>query len=204
MRNKMDKLLKKLNESYKSFEESQKEPLLFIDLDGVLTNFEKAFEEATQDTDEFPPANGMGPHEYEEAHGKDTFWRAIEAAGEEFWSDMEWMPDGRELWSYVSQFNPTILSAPSRDPKCLTGKVKWLQKNIKLPNYDVQLKSKRGWDGESKIILNSNKGKYATGPNDILIDDTPKKIKMWQDAGGTGILHKSASDTIRQLKELGL
>ena len=199
----MDKILKKLNETYKMYEESQYK--VFLDMDGCLTDFEKAFEEATQNSNkDVPPANGLGPHEYEETHGKKTFWTAIEAAGEEFWSEMDWMPDGKKLWAYVSQFDPTILSAPSRDPRCITGKVKWLKKNVSLPNYDVQLKSKRGWDGQSKIILNANKGKYATGPQDILIDDTPKKIKMWMEAGGTGILHTNADDTIRQLKDLRL
>ncbi len=201
----MDKLLKKLHNTFKENFDESRQRLVAIDMDGVLTNFEKAFDEATKNSNiDVPPANGMGPHEYEEAHGKDTFWRAVEASGEDFWSNMEWMPDGKELWSYVSKLNPTILSAPSRDPKCITGKVKWLKNNVKLPNYDVQLKSKNGWDGDSKIILNSNKGKFVSSPNDILIDDTLKKIKMWQEAGGIGILHKSASDTIRQLKELGL
>ena len=200
----MDRLHKKLNEAYHILEEADKPFRIFLDMDGCITDFVKEFNKATAGSNEFPPADGLGPHEYEMKHGKNTFWKAIETAGEDFWSGMEWLADGKELWSYVSQFDPTILSAPSRDPECITGKVKWLQNNINLPNYDVQLKSRRGWDGVSKIILNSNKGQFAVGPNDILIDDTKKKIDMWEAAGGTGILHTSATDTIRQLKELGL
>ena len=36
----------------------------------------------------------------------------------------------------------------------------------------------------------------------ILIDDTPKKIQAWTDAGGTGVLHTSTNDTIVQLRNV--
>jgi hypothetical protein len=42
-------------------------------------------------------------------------------------------------------------------------------------------------------------GKYT-----ILIDDLEKTIKEWHAQGGIGILHTSAADTIKQLKELDL
>ena len=47
------------------------------------------------------------------------------------------------------------------------------------------------------------KQKYA-GENKILIDDMERNIQQWRDKGGIGILHTSAVDTIKQLKELGL
>jgi hypothetical protein len=37
----------------------------------------------------------------------------------------------------------------------------------------------------------------------VLIDDYPKNIKEWTAKGGIGILHTSASSTIRQLKRIG-
>ena len=36
----------------------------------------------------------------------------------------------------------------------------------------------------------------------VLIDDRPKNIQCWEDAGGIGILHTNAKDTITKLKEL--
>ena len=36
----------------------------------------------------------------------------------------------------------------------------------------------------------------------VLIDDEPKNIEAWEDAGGIGILHTSAKETINKLKEL--
>ena len=39
-------------------------------------------------------------------------------------------------------------------------------------------------------------------PGSVLIDDRPKNINAWIDAGGIGILHKNAADTIAQLQDL--
>ena len=35
---------------------------------------------------------------------------------------MEWMPDGKELWDYIKDKQPTLLSAPSRNPASRLGK----------------------------------------------------------------------------------
>ena len=51
--------------------------------------------------------------------------------------------------------------------------------------------------------VGADKHEYAA-PNHILIDDRDKAILPWREAGGIGILHTSANDTIAQLKELGL
>lgn len=37
-----------------------------------------------------------------------------------------------------------------------------------------------------------------------IIDDKEKNINDWNNAGGTGILHRNAINTIEQLKKLGL
>jgi hypothetical protein len=47
------------------------------------------------------------------------------------------------------------------------------------------------------------KQKYA-GENKILIDDRADNISDWKNAGGIGILHKTANQTINELKQLGL
>lgn len=167
---------------------------LFCDMDSVICDLPKQFKKYS----------GEDINGYEDKHGKAAFWHFPDTVGEAFWSEMDWMPDGQQLWNYVSKYNPTILSAPSKHPTSSTGKVKWLQKHITLPNYEVQTKAKHGWDGKSKIILNPDKFRYVRNQYDLLIDDTDKKINDWRKAGGTGILHKNTNDTIKQLKELGL
>lgn len=176
-------------------DEDKMEFRIFCDMDGVLTDFSKQFKTLT--------GENITPKEYEDKYKKNAFFTVIEDEGESLWSEMEWMSDGKQLWNFIKQFNPTILSAPSRDPKSKTGKQKWLINNIPdLSNHDVQTKCRKGWDGKSKIILNSMKYRYATGPNDILIDDTPEKINKWIEAGGTGILHTDTLRTILKLKEI--
>ena len=56
--------------------------------------------------------------------------------------------------------------------------------------------STRGWSAKNK--------KDFAAPNNILIDDKPSTIDSWNAAGGIGILHTSAANTISQLKKLGL
>lgn len=181
-------------------EEIKPPRLLAIDLDGVLCDFMKGFNALLGDD-----AEDISTSEYEAKHGKNSIWEVIDPHGVDFWTGLDWMPDGKKLWTYVKPYNPTILSAPSRKIESKIGKTEWLRNNIpELPNHHVQTKGKRGWDGSSKIILNSMKHLYANGPEDILIDDTPSKIEAWRSAGGTGILHTSANSSIAELKKLGL
>ncbi len=39
-------------------------------------------------------------------------------------------------------------------------------------------------------------------PGDILIDDLERNIRAWRDAGGLGILHRSAAETLAELAAL--
>ena len=152
------------------------EKKLYIDMDGVLTNFEKQFEDMI----------GENPRQFEDQKGKKEFWKQIDLKGENYWSQMPWMPDGKKLWSYVKKFNPIILSTPSQDKLSESGKHKWIKREL----------------GEIPTILISEKEKYAS-PKAILVDDYTKKINRWTEAGGIGILHKSADASIKQLKKLG-
>jgi 5'(3')-deoxyribonucleotidase len=165
-------------------------------MDGVLCDFVKRFKDLSE-------SKNMAPREFEEKYGKDNFWDIVDSYGIDFWENMEWMPDGKELWNFCKPFNPTILTAASKHPISCEGKLKWLKREIpELPNHNVQRKTKGGWDGVSKIIMNPDKFRYCTGQDSILIDDTKKKIDPWINAGGIGILHTSASDTISKLKAI--
>ena len=87
------------------------------------------------------------------------------------------------------KYNPILLSAPSKEESSKIGKRVW--KNNNLP--------------DTKLILTPAKFKQKySGENKILIDDREDNIQQWKDKGGIGILHTSAADTIKQLKELGL
>ena len=57
---------------------------------------------------------------------------------------------------------------------------------------------------EVNICLRAEKILKCTGPETVLIDDLKKNIDEWREAGGTGILHVSAEQTLKELRELGL
>ena len=94
-----------------------------------------------------------------------------------------------EYWDYIKEYKPILLSSPSRSQTSRLGKRLWVRNN--MPG--------------TKLILAQAKDKQNYAQKDrILIDDRPSNIDQWRASGGIGILHISASDTIRQLKDLGL
>lgn len=161
------------------FEEDAKEKAdykIYCDMDGVIVDFDKGYKELTGTEASFDTP-------------KEEFWTPIQKAGAPFWIKLQWMPDGKKLWEFIKPYNPQLLSAPSRDESSKIGKFVWVKRNV--PG--------------TKLILRSaeRKQEFAT-PNSILIDDRADNIQRWKDAGGIGILHTSAADTIQQLKDLGL
>jgi hypothetical protein len=119
----------------------------------------------------------------------ERFWDPINEAGYDFWINLKWMPDGKKLWSYIEKYEPELLSAPSRQPDSRIAKHDWVERE--LPGVHLILRSAK------------NKKEFAS-PTSILIDDRDDNISDWINAGGIGILHKSAKDTISQLKDLNL
>ena len=152
---------------------------LFVDMDQVLTDFDSRFEFFA----------GLSPREYEQKYGLNKFWEIIGKVGADFWSKMSWMPEGKQLWDYIKKYNPSILSAPSKEASSRYGKRLWVQEHI---------------PGTPLILASREKKKNYAGKNHILIDDREDNINEWVYAGGIGIQFKSTSQTISDLKKLGL
>ena len=73
----------------------------------------------------------------------------------------------------------------------LSGKLLWVEKNLGLSS--------------DKVNFEHKKWKYALSPDgksNILIDDFQSKVEPFTEAGGIGILHISANNTIKILKLL--
>ena len=171
---------------------------IFLDMDGVMCDFDRAFVNIAKNTE------GLSMDRYIDKYGLHHAWNMVSGEGLKWWSEMEWMHDGKVLWSHVSQYNPTILSAPSRDKLSGQGKVIWVNRELNLGIEEPTLSPKNHrWDVDSRMILNPQKYLFCKRyPNSILIDDTPKKVSDWRDKGGIGILHKDAYQTIKQLTEV--
>lgn len=151
---------------------------IYCDLDGVLVDFNGGYKELT----------GMNTKKATKLPLSD-FWEPIDKAGESWWTELNWMSDGKKLWSYIKKYSPTILSAPSRNESSKIGKRKWVKKNIGSVNL---------------ILVPSYEKKNYSSKNSILIDDTLKNINEWERSGGIAIHHKSTQSTLKMLKQLGI
>lgn len=161
---------------------------IFTDLDGVLANFSKGVERF------FDEVHNEDRYEDDPAYRK-RMWDAIREYhkdGGELWYELDLMPDAMKLWDYVKDHKPEILSATG-DPKynAEDQKRRWVKEKI-CPKVKVNIVRKA-----------ADKHKFAD-ENHILIDDKEKAIKPWKDAGGIGIIHTSAANTIKELKKLGI
>ena len=155
------------------------EKIIYLDMDGVLTDFNAAFE----------AIDGKKTTEIEK-FGDPVFWEHVKKGGLRFWSHMPWMKDGRTLWNYVRDKNVEILSAPARAlPDSVKGKKIWVNREL----------------GSVKLNLKRAREKQEFAHNRaILIDDKKKNIDRWKAAGGLAIHHTSAMKTIKKLKEYGV
>jgi hypothetical protein len=156
---------------------NQNQYKIYCDMDGVLVDFDKGYMKLT------------GKDISGQFFSDTDFWDPINAAGYDFWINLEWMADGKDLWSYIEKYSPELLSAPSRQMESRVAKNHWVERE--LPGIHL-------------ILRNAKHKKDFAGPNNILIDDRVDNINGWVEAGGIGILHTSAENTINELKKLGI
>ena len=160
---------------------------LYCDLDGVLADFEAILDRVMSEK--------YSQHEYEtDSKYRTKMWKMIheyQKAGGELWYELPQLEAGK-LWKHIKGHKPEILSATG-DPvhKAEKQKHRWVAKHL---GSDVTINLTR---------KAADKAKYADKQH-ILIDDKQKAIGPWVAAGGIGILHTSASDTIKQLAKYGL
>ena len=160
--------------------------LIFCDMDGVLVDFDKGYKDLT----------GKPTH-HANIQDKQDFWALLDKKLKEknlteydYWVNLPWMSDGKVLWNHIKGYNPYILTAPSLDPGSKQGKRGWVEKE--LP------------EAKNVYFRKAQSKPDFSGKNRILIDDRADTIDSWRSKGGIGIHHTSASNTIKQLKDLGL
>ena len=105
----------------------------------------------------------------------------------DFWANLPWMRKGKELWSYISQFDPLILTTPMDQSGKLgsrEGKRIWAEKNLGIELNEDSFSHKK----YEKAITDGNPC--------VLIDDFHTNINPWNkrlksnDFPELGILHK--------------
>ena len=187
-----------LLEAYPLPEQKQTPPYkIYCDMDGVLTDFEKRFHQKLNEVgpDYYPIKDiqkVVKPKDFEAIFGIEEFWNFIDKiVGIGFWVGMDWMPQGKELWSFISPYKPDLLTSPSRDNGSRLGKQLWAKNNL---------------NPKPKVIMaySADKQRYAN-ENSILIDDKKSNIKEWIAKGGIAFRVKGGDigPAIQGLKELG-
>ncbi len=152
---------------------------LFVDLDGVLADFNGAFE------DFFGFRPGYGP---DDRLICSTIWKEVHKHGS-FFRDLRPLPDHRELWDGVAYLNPTILTGVAKSvPDVFEQKRAWVDEHIGQHVHVIGCYSK-------------DKCKHAKA-GDILIDDWERYRHLWEGMGGRWITHRSAKDSLAQLAEV--
>jgi len=163
----------------------EKLPRIYCDMDGVLCDFKTAAIKTT----------GIPLDKWMENQDSDDKWKPI-IDNKRFWYTLPWQQGGQQLWSYINNYSPHILSAyveHATDPNCIPGKRFWAQSNLGLPTNRINLVKRREKQNFAKL----------NGEPTLLIDDYIKNINQFKARGGIGIHHISAASTISQLKSLG-
>lgn len=110
--------------------------------------------------------------------------------------DLPYMKGAKDLWRFISKYNVEILSARPRtwqQANAANDKIQWVRDRLSPQPRTIH------------IVTREEKKKWAVknGVKNILIDDWKVNIAEWEAAGGIGIKHKTAEQTIARLKELG-
>ena len=183
--------VKKLSLTNEAFRQDNKKlPRIYCDMDGVLCNFEQAAQKAVK-----MPLSQWAQEPKKVFKTIRDKWQPIMQT-KNFWSTLPWNPGGQRLWSFISKYDPHILSAyveQTSDPSCIPGKSKWARTKLGMSGSKVNLVKRREKQNFAKV----------GGMPTILIDDYIKNINQFRARGGIGIHHTSAAKTISELRKLG-
>ena len=146
----------------------------FLDMDGVLTDFNRAMANALEKKlpDPWPAGEDcMTALNVPE----DVFW--WHCGYYAFWHGMPWMPDGKIILDICEQAfgkrNVYICTSPTTDGQSARGKMSWLRAN--MPYY-------------SRRFLITPVKEAAANPQTVLVDDSLKNVMAFTQAGGKGVL----------------
>ncbi len=147
---------------------------IFLDLDGVLADFEL--------------------HAQQEKKYTPTGKIDYDALDYKWWSTMPAFDGAKEFYDAARKMGVVkFLTGPIANEECFSGKAHWVQTFVPERGKKIL---------KDLIICASADKAYLARPNHILIDDRIDNIKAWQAAGGIGIHHTGDfGETMKKLQE---
>lgn len=153
---------------------------IFLDMDGVLCEFEKAALELN----------------ILDFKTRKVDWMTLNAVGAKFWEQLEWKNEGKKLYEFLERFckvheiDLCILSAViTNDGK--EGKKTWLKANTHINPMNIYI-----------VRKGADKNAFANEES-LLIDDFGKNVRGFIQAGGHAIkFENDAEEVINKIKEL--
>lgn len=173
-------------------------PHVFCDMDGVVADFYGGLYAQL----------GIRRSEVEEFLTRENGWSVIEEDAPHLFRDLPELPDARKLMQGLvelrdnGQIQLSMLTAIPNEWYANLGmkrsstldKIAWVRRHFPAVPADHVL-----------VVRRDQKERYARAqraagrPPAILIDDFRKNIREWEAASGWGILHTSASTSLRTL-----
>jgi hypothetical protein len=153
---------------------------IFLDMDGVLADFDRSAEAIL----------GMPATQFEQRHGTPAFWATLRRRAPNLYAELPLMADARDLWDGVRALT-------GQEPVILTG----------VPRWGDAADQKRRWAAEhfpGAVVITgfaANKSEHAR-PGDVLIDDRPRYRDRWEARGGVFIVHRTAAESLDELRRV--
>lgn len=153
--------------------------MIYVDMDGVIANFNKRYKEKFS----------VSPEETRDNKQFGGYFEKFINDGE--FATLDMMPDAQFLLNYLNMIpiEKQILSSTARKE----------HHDAIMPQKQEWLKT-HGIDYKTNFVPGKHlKQKFAT-PTSVIIDDTKSVIDDWNHANGIGILHTDAICTLAILK----
>jgi hypothetical protein len=147
---------------------------LFLDLDGVLADFDHGVQQVT----------GRRPEEL----SLKAMWAALGRAPG-FFETLRFMQDAEALWRFCAPYQPTILTGLPLGSWAPDQKRRWVARMLgaEVPVITCMSREKPRW----------------SGPGHVLVDDRASAREGWERRGGSFVHHVSAERSIEMLRSLG-
>ncbi len=162
----------------------QKISRIFVDLDGVIFDFDKVFNEMSGPVDKTDRQLWFS-----------HFRKFVDRKG---FANLPLLPDAAGLMlelsvrTYVPIDILTACGGPQTHFEARDQKMQAVEKHVK-PRMNV---------GTVWCVQSSAKKQWFSQPGHLLIDDYEKNVLEWRSHGGIAIHHTSAEQTLKELVEL--